>query len=206
MSKIKRENLQPKWSRRMGYRLRRANYRMTELEAPAPARPVEAAHAHHHAHHGVHRVDHAARHETEKAVESLREQLLRSRADFENFRKRMKREEQQRMQMANQRLVEQLLPVLDNLGRATQNPGETVVHLLGGIEMVHKQFEDVLIQQGLEKIEPQGQPFDPNLHEAVGVVTDSDLPDNTIAEVFHPGYTLKGRLVRPAMVRVARSE
>lgn len=190
----------------MGYRLRRANYRMTELEAPTAARPPEAAQVHHHPHPGVHRTDHAARHETEKAIESLREQLLRARADFENFRKRMKREEQQRIEMANQRLMEQLLPVLDNLGRATLNPGETVEHLLDGIEMIHKQFEDVLVQQGLEKIDPQGQPFDPNQHEAVGVVTDSDQPDNTVAEVFHPGYTLKGRLVRPAMVRVARSE
>jgi molecular chaperone GrpE len=139
-------------------------------------------------------------------VDHLREQLARTQAEFDNYRKRQRREEQQRNELANLQLIDQLLPVLDNYDRALKNPGDNVQSLLSGIEMVHKQFADTLRQVGLEKIEPLGQPFDPNLHEAVSAVPAVEgQSDNTVVEVFQDGYVLNGRLIRPAMVQVTRT-
>ena len=134
----------------------------------------------------------------------LKEQLLRTQAEFDNFRKRTRREMQQQTEMANQALVEALLPVLDNFERAISAPGETVEALLTGVQMVRKQLVDILEQAGLERVDALGQPFDPNLHEAVATGEAGETPDNHVMEVLQPGYLLKGRLVRPAMVRVAR--
>jgi molecular chaperone GrpE len=185
------------WNRRLGYRLRREQYQMSELEAPLAPLALPEVHAPHHAH--------PHKHEAEKLIETLRDQLLRSQADFDNYRKRTKRDEHQRIDLAAQRLIEQLLPVLDNFNRALANPGDSVESLHTGIEMVHKQFEEILTQQGLTLVEAVGQPFNPKMHEAIGVVDGSGQPDNTVVEVFQPGYLLKGRLIRPAMVRVARA-
>lgn len=195
--------------RRLLHRLRRNSYlQQTQPELPAvlgehPAGEAKAApHPHHH---HPHKPTHPASVELEKTVEHLREQLVRAQAEFDNYRKRQKREEQQRLDLANQRLVEQLLPVLDNFGRAMANPGESVQGLLSGIDMVHKQLLDALKQHGLEAVNPVGQPFDPNQHEAVAVAPDPDKPDNQVLDVFQEGYLLKGRLVRPAMVRVVKN-
>ena len=198
----------PKARKRLRYRLRREQYRMMELEAMPPAEapppPEQAAHGHGHGH-GGHKIDHAHKHELEKTIETLRDQCLRLQAEFDNFRKRVAREREQTVAYAGQRVMEALLPVLDNFRRAVQSPGESVELFLSGVAMVEKQLEDILAQQGLERIEAEGQPFDPNVHEAVGVVEGSGLPDNTVAEVLQSGFALKGRLLRPAMVKVARA-
>ncbi len=182
--------------RRLALRLRRRHYHMAEPVSATLASPGAGhAHAGHHAH----------RAESEKAADHLREQLARMQAEFENFRKRTRRDEQQKLDLANQELLKQLLPVLDNFDRAIQNPGESVPSLLSGIDMVRKQLADILKQQGLEKVEAVGQSFNPNLHEAVTMEPASDdNPANTVTCVFQEGYTLKGRLIRPAMVKVAQ--
>lgn len=142
--------------------------------------------------------------EEEEKVERLREQLMRLQAEFDNFRKRQRRDEQQRTEMANQKLIEQLLPVIDNFDRALATPGSSVEALASGIQMVRQQLVDSLAKMGLEKTEALGQTFDPNLHEAVSMAPAGDYPENQIVEVFQDGYTLHGRLLRPAMVRVAK--
>jgi molecular chaperone GrpE len=134
----------------------------------------------------------------------LKEQLIRTQAEFDNFRKRIRRDLQQQMDLANKDLIEGLLPVLDNFERALTSPGQSVEGLLGGLQMVQKQLIDILGQAGLERIEALGQPFDPNVHEAVATAQAEGVPDNHVMDVLQPGYLLKGRLIRPAMVRVAR--
>lgn len=158
----------------------------------------------HHHHHHHHEAEADPHHAEAQHVTQLKEQLLRTQAEFDNFRKRTRREIQQQTEMANQALVEALLPVLDNFERAISAPGETVEALLTGVQMVRKQLVDILEQAGLERVDALGQPFDPNLHEAVATGEAGETPDNHVMEVLQPGYLLKGRLVRPAMVRVAR--
>jgi molecular chaperone GrpE len=186
-------------SQRLARMLRRQQYRLNHMEH-APASPQQI---HHNVYH-PHVAGGGGAAEAEKASEKLREQLLRVHAEFDNYRKRQRRDEQTRIEMASQKLVEALLPVLDTLDRALASPGETLEAFLPGIQMVRRQFMDILTQGGLSRVEAVGQPFDPNLHEAVTVGPAGDQADNTVLEVFQDGYTLNGRLVRPAMVKVAR--
>ena len=190
---------------RLARRLRRQHYLAAQVNEasslPAPidlAPPPHAPHGHAHIH------KNPAVGELEKTIETLRDQVVRTQAEFDNYRKRQRRDEQQRLELANQALIEQMLPVLDNFGRALANPGDSVQTLLSGLVMVQNQFSDILRQQGLDKIEALGQPFDPNKHEAVSVDATDEVPDGQVTGVFQDGYTLKGRLVRPAMVKVAR--
>lgn len=146
-----------------------------------------------------------AQDEAAKQVEVLKDQLVRQAAEFDNFRKRQKRDETQRIELANLKLVEAMLPVVDNLDRAMAHPGESVESLLTGLTMVRKQFLDLLAQNGLEKVDALGQPFDPNVHEAVSMEPATpETPENHILAVFQDGYRLRGRLLRPAMVQVAK--
>lgn len=187
---------------RLARRLRRRHYLQAQGEtslAGACGANDDAPVSHVHEHH------HPRTAELEKSIENLREQLLRSQAEFDNYRKRQRREEQQRAEQANQRLIEQLLPVVDNFKRALASPGDSVDGLRSGLDMVNKQLQDILAQNGLETINPLGQTFDPNQHEAVAIENDPGQADNQVAEVFQEGYTHKGRLLRPAMVKVTRS-
>lgn len=197
---------------RLARRLRRQHYLMSQAAEPPALAPQEPdapagqpqAHGAAHAHSHAHAPKHPPIAELEKMVDTLREQLARNQAEFDNYRKRQRRDEQQRLELANQGLMEQILPVIDNFGRALANPGDSVQGLLSGLVMVQNQLSEILRQNGLEKVEAQGQPFDPNKHEAVSVETTDAAPEGQVLEVFQDGYTLKGRLVRPAMVKVAR--
>lgn len=180
---------------RMALRLRRMHYRMSALDGAAPFND----HAHHKS--GCSEASHG---NLDAQLEKMREQLLRQQAEFDNFRKRTRREEETRIQQANIKILEALLPILDNFERAIAAPGDSVESLLSGVQMIQKQFIDSLSQFGLTQIEAQGQPFDPNLHEAVAVGAEDDAEDNTVLEVFQPGYLLNDRLVRPAMVKVCK--
>ncbi|MEN6625942.1 MAG: nucleotide exchange factor GrpE [Candidatus Sumerlaeia bacterium] len=189
--------MQEKQDRRLMYRLRRERLHESALEAPIP----------HETHHHRPHVEPAQQKEMKQHQEMaarLQDQLLRTTAEFENFRKRTRRDMQQNIELANRDLLEKLLPVLDNFGRALANPGTSVEALHGGVEMINKQMVDLLGQNGLQKIEALGQPFDPNLHEAIAADDSEDYPENHVIEVLQDGYTLNGRLLRPAMVRVAR--
>ena len=126
--------------------------------------------------------------------------LLRQRADFENARKRQERERARILEAASENLVRELLPVLDNLDRALESDGD----IRGGVRATRDQLADVLGNEGLLPISADGQPFDPNVHEAVMGQPSEDHEEGTILQTFQKGYLLNGRAVRPAKVVVAK--
>jgi len=135
-------------------------------------------------------------------LDRVRDTYLRKLAEFDNFRKRVEREREERQQAAAEDLVKDLLPVLDNFERALEHAENDSGALREGVEMIARQFKDTLTRRGVEVVDPLGQPFDPGLHEAVQRVEDSDHPPGTVAFVMLKGYTLGDRLLRPAMVGV----
>jgi len=132
--------------------------------------------------------------------------LRRVQADFENYRKRMLREQTSLVERATEGLVEQLLPVLDSLDSALANvnasENEEVAKVRKGLGLVRTELFGVLEKSGLSRIDAEGKPFDPNEHEAV-MQEDGD-GEPVVSEVVRPGYRLKGRVLRPAMVKVTR--
>lgn len=139
----------------------------------------------------------------EKAIKEKEEahaRLQRLQADFENFRKRNAKERVELLNSANSELVGSLLPVLDNFQRALNSQEGS--KFKEGIEMIIKQFKDILEREGLKEIDCLNQPFDPNFHEAVIQVEEDDKPENTVVEVLQTGYTFKDKVLRPAMVKV----
>ena len=139
----------------------------------------------------------------ESELDELRDIHLRKLAEFDNFRKRTDRERVEIKRHANEELLRDLLPVLDNFERALEHSSESGTGAFReGVEMIAKQLWDTLERQGIQKVDPMGQPFSPEYHEAVHRVEDSDLEPGTIASVLAKGYVCNGRLIRPAMVGV----
>jgi len=136
------------------------------------------------------------------------ERLLRTTADFDNFKKRAAREKQDAIRYANESLIEKLLPVLDNLdmAMAAAQPGstESAQSLQAGVAMTAQQLKKVLTDAGLEEVDVAGQKFDPNWHEAVSHQEASAAPEGHVLEQLRKGYKLRDRLIRPASVIVAR--
>ncbi len=141
-------------------------------------------------------------------MNTLSERLLRTRADFENFRKRTARERDELVQLAHADLVGRLLPVLDNFELALSSSAAATTDanaLLEGVQMIQSQLLTALGSLGLEKIKAEGEIFNPHLHEAVGVVEEAPgAKENTVVEVLRPGYMLNAKVLRPAMVKVSR--
>lgn len=134
------------------------------------------------------------------------DRYLRAVADHENFRKRTAREKDELRQYAASRLLEDLMPVLDNLGlglAAARQPNAEVKTLVEGVEMVQTQLKQALAQHGLTEINPAGQAFDAHQHEALSHVPSPDVPEGKIINVIRVGYALNGRLLRPASVVVS---
>jgi molecular chaperone GrpE len=150
--------------------------------------------------------------QTQKEAASMRERLLRTTADFENFKKRVSREKQDAIRFANEGLLKDLLPVLDNLDRsvvamrdaaAAGTDGSTTAVLIDGVAMVARQFTDTLGKLGVKGFAALGERFNPALHEAVSTRDDKTVPRDTVVEEYQKGYLLHDRLVRPAMVVVS---
>ena len=133
------------------------------------------------------------------------ETAQRVQAEFENFRKRMNREQVDATKRAGERIVVALLPVVDNLERAIDHALEqgSDKEFLSGVEMVLGQLRDILEREGVEAADPLGAPFDAHLHQAVGQTEDLEVAEGTVVEVFQKGYVMHGRVVRSAMVIVA---
>lgn len=137
-------------------------------------------------------------------LEDMRQTLVRHQADFANFRKRAEKENREAGQRATARVLEQLIPVIDSFEHALAAHREDEYEgYRKGFELIYKQLVDNLARLGAQRIEPQGQPFDPHLHQAVDRTETSAQPDGTVLEVYQPGYVYHGRVLRPAMVRVA---
>lgn len=134
----------------------------------------------------------------------LLDKLLRKQAEFENFRKRGEREMQEAYARARADLVGDLLPILDNFSLALQHADSATAEVIHeGVLLINKQLVDALARFGLEAIEAEGLPFDPELHEAVMTEQREDVADHTVVEVLQRGYKLGERLLRPARVKVA---
>ncbi len=134
------------------------------------------------------------------------DRYMRAMADLDNFRKRTAREKDELRQYAAGRVLEDLLPVLDNLGlgiAAAKQPGAEVKALAGGVEMVLGQLKTALGNHGLTEINPLGQPFDAHQHEALSQQPSADVAEGSVASVIRIGYALNGRLLRPAAVVVS---
>ncbi|MGD8374534.1 MAG: nucleotide exchange factor GrpE [Acidobacteriota bacterium] len=135
---------------------------------------------------------------------SLEERHLRLRADFENYRRRMAKEVEENRLRAEERLVGDLLPVLDNLDRALGEPATAPEDpFREGVRMIRRQLLETLERAGLAPVEAEGCPFDPSVHEAVAREEREDLPAGSVAEEMLRGYTFRGRLLRPSMVKVS---
>jgi molecular chaperone GrpE len=134
-----------------------------------------------------------------------REHLQRLQAEFENYRKRVLREQTEAVDLAARPVISRLLEVLDDFDLALMHAQDRPDYdrFLHGVELVYAKLVDTLRAEGLERIEAQGKPFDPQLHEALMKSGDGD-GDPVVADVLRPGYTLKGRVLRPAGVRVER--
>ncbi|QNO13571.1 nucleotide exchange factor GrpE [Alkalicella caledoniensis] len=127
--------------------------------------------------------------------------MQRLQADYENLKKRGVKERVDLLTSANADLVKTLLPVIDNFQRALDSEKENT-KFKEGIELILKQFMDILEKEGLKEIESVNKEFDPNYHDAVMNMQDPDLPENTIVEVLQKGFTFKDKVIRPAMVKV----
>ncbi len=130
---------------------------------------------------------------------------LRLAADFDNFKKRVRQEQLETVQLANADLIGKLLPVVDNFHRVIESaPDEVDDAWLKGIKLTLQQLDELLASQGVSPIESVGTPFDPTLHEAIGHEESDEQPEDTVVTEVRKGYRLHDRVVRPALVRVAR--
>ena len=137
-------------------------------------------------------------------LEELRQTLLRRQADFDNYRKRIEKERFEDAKRATARLVEGLIPVIDGFEHALAAHREAEYESYRkGFELIYKQLLDHLAKLGVERLDPIGKPFDPHLHQAVDRAETKDHDAGKILQVFQPGYVFHGRVLRPAMVRVA---
>lgn len=137
-----------------------------------------------------------------KDLQEKKDRLLRLQADFDNFRRRSAKEREEISAIVTQNFCKDMLPLLDNFERAMAAETKDVEAFQKGVEMIFTQFQEILKKNGLEHIEPIGQKFDPNFHQAVMRVEDPDKEDDTVAQELQKGYMVKGRVIRPSMVQV----
>ncbi|UGV40022.1 nucleotide exchange factor GrpE [Methanococcoides orientis] len=142
---------------------------------------------------------------TDSDIIELKEQLIRQRAEFENFRKRSVREKEEFRKFALENMMVEMLEVYDNFERALESAKKTddVNSVIEGVEMVFRQFISILEKEGLKKIDCTGQEFDPHLHEAMMHVQTSEHPEGHVVDVCKPGYELNSKVIRHAMVTIA---
>lgn len=141
---------------------------------------------------------------TEEAEQNYN-RTLRLQADYENLRRRTRQEREELIKFGSEQLINGLLPVLDNFERAMASAGDGGERFISGVEMIFRQLNEVLAGEGLAAIPAQGEQFDPNIHEAMLQVEDTGQPENTVVEELRKGYYLRGKVIRPSMVKVAKS-
>lgn len=144
---------------------------------------------------------------SEAKVQEQQDSVLRAKAEVENMRRRTEQEVDKARKFALNKFAEELLPVIDNLERAIQAAdaeNEVVKPILEGVELTHKTFQDTLAKNGLKEINPEGETFNPEMHQAMSIQESPDHESNTVMFVMQKGYELNGRVIRPAMVMVAK--
>ncbi|MGO2415038.1 MULTISPECIES: nucleotide exchange factor GrpE [Cobetia] len=145
--------------------------------------------------------------ELEQAVQEAKDQALRAAADAQNSRRRAEQEAEKARKFALEKFIKEMLPVIDSLEKALESMSsdEAAQTHIEGIEMTLKMQLDALVKSGVEQLDPHGEPFDPEYHQAVAMVPSPDAEPNSVIDVMQKGYTLNGRLVRPAMVAVSKA-
>lgn len=144
-------------------------------------------------------------------VEKYKDMALRAEAEMQNVQRRAERDVANAHKYGVEKFVQNLLPVVDSLEKAieaaeqSESKAESDDAILEGVRLCHKLFLDVLAKQNVEVVDPQGEPFDPNEHEAMSMVEHAEMEPNSVVNVIQKGYKLNGRLVRPAMVMVSRA-
>lgn len=141
-----------------------------------------------------------------EALNQKSEALLRTVAEYQNYRKRVEKEKQDLIKYANEKIMKDLIGVHDNFERAINaidRDNEEIAGVINGIEMIKKSFDDILERYGVKEIEAEGQAFNPEHHHAVMTEDREGVEGNTVLEVFQKGYTLHERVIRPAMVKVS---
>ncbi|HXE34175.1 MAG TPA: nucleotide exchange factor GrpE [Verrucomicrobiae bacterium] len=137
-------------------------------------------------------------------LNELRQTLMRRQADFDNYRKRIEKERADDAKRATARVIENLIPIIDGFEQALAAHREAEYeNYRRGFELIYKQLIDNVTRLGVERTDPLGKQFDPHLHQAMDRTETVDQEDGTILQVFQPGYVFHGRVLRPAMVRVA---
>lgn len=137
-------------------------------------------------------------------LDDLRQTLLRRQADFDNYKKRIERERGEDAKRTTARVVEALIPVIDGFEHALAAHREAEYeNYRKGFELIYKQLLENLAKLGVERVDPVGQPFDPHQHQAMDRTETNEHEDGTVLQVFQPGYAMGGRVLRPAIVRVA---
>ena len=140
----------------------------------------------------------------DEEIANQKDTFLREKAELENFKKRLTKEKDDFVQFANERLLQELIQIEDNLERALEVPNATLESLKEGVEMIQKQFSTFLKSQKVELIEAIGKPFDPALHEVLNQQESEEHEENTVIEQYSKGYTLNGRILRPAKVVISK--
>jgi len=147
--------------------------------------------------------------EKKRLADSYYDQLLRLKAEFDNYRKRIEKEKEELIKFGKEELLAELLSILDSFDLAldsTKDEKNEAKSIKEGVKLIHKQFKEVLEREGLKKLEVQGEKFDPNLHYAVEYQESDKHKDNEILKEIRPGYLLHGRVIRPTMVVVAKTK
>ena len=140
----------------------------------------------------------------ESVKAELMDRILRLQADFDNYRRRTRQEQTELGAYVTQSLIRELLPVVDNFERAlASRPAEDPTGFGAGVDMIFRQLYAVLEKQGVSRVETVGTMFDPNRHEAILKAEDSDQPEGTVVEELQKGYAVSGKVLRPALVKVA---
>jgi molecular chaperone GrpE len=137
-------------------------------------------------------------------LDELRQTLLRRQADFDNYRKRIEKERAEDSRRATARVIEGFIPIIDGFEQALAVHRDAAYeNYRKGFELIYKQLLENVTKLGAERIDPVGKPFDPHLHQAMDRTETTEHEDGTVLQVFQPGYVFHGRVLRPAMVRVA---
>jgi molecular chaperone GrpE len=149
----------------------------------------------------------AAAPEAEDKSRQLQEQMLRMRADFDNTKKRLEREKMDSIKYANEKLLEEALPVMDDIDRAVASlsEGHDAAKVIEGLKLAQQKLHQVLERHGVQPVKALGEEFDPNVHEALGMVVAPDKKDGTVVDEIQRGYLLNGRLIRPSRVRIVQN-
>ena len=144
--------------------------------------------------------------DAESKYKEMQDRYLRLNAEFDNYKKRMMRENSDRLKYFNIELIKELLPSVDNLERAISHAGDEnsdLENMIEGLQMVYKGMQEAFGKFGVSEIESIGKEFDPNCHQAVGMIESQEVPENHVAEECLKGYYLHDRIIRPTMVRVS---